>query len=476
MPDANDTQVYKLNPLRRGIEPLLFGFDSAVFGLGRNQLVNTSGYPDIVNAYKQYILQSALLLGAKNDSQTHQDIEDLLNFESQLAQETLTQEEKRDSSVWYNRMSFEGFNELTDNRVDWLNITNRIYSKLNSTIRVKSDDIVILQDIKYYKSVTKLLSETPPRVIANYFGWYAVSGLSSWTTSAFRSVTFEFSKVTSGAVKDVELWRYCLNDLSNGLEYAISRLYIDKSFSKKDKQEASLIIKDIKDSFYELIEESDWLDESTKNKSLIKLDAIHRNVGYPDWILDDKELDNYYKLKQKVDSKHFFESVLYLQQTWPMAPHIVNAAYEPTQNSITIPAGQLTPPYFDANIPAHINYGAIGSVVGHELTHGFDDEGSQFDADGNLVNWWTQAIHKRFDEKANCFIDEYNSYIDTQTQMRLNGKNTVGENIADNGGIRESYKAYEVYVRTHENPQRLPHIDKYTAEQQRGVQYTELNT
>ncbi|XP_054152475.1 neprilysin-1-like [Oppia nitens] len=477
MPDSNDTKVNRFN------------FDSAPFGLGRNQLVNTSAYPDIVNAYKKYILEAALLLGGKNNSQTQQDIEDMVRFESKLANETLTQEEKRDSSVWYNRMSFEKFITLTDKRVDWLNLINSIYTKINSTIRVTKNDLVIVQDIKYYKAITKLLENTPKKVIANYFGWYAVSGLGSWTTSAFKKINFEFNQLISGAVKDQELWRYCLNDLSNGLEYAISRVYIDKSFTKKDKEKSSLIIKDIKDSYNNLIQMNDWLDESTKNKSLSKLNAIHRNVGYPDWILDNNELDHYYNLQRSVDFKKFFESILYLQnnaifreytslrqpvnldKSWPMSPHIVNAAYEPTQNSITIPAGQLTPPYFDINIPAQINYGAIGSVVGHELTHGFDDEGSQYDADGNLVDWWTDTIHDRFNKKADCFINEYSNFVEPQTHMHLNGNNTVGENIADNGGIRESYRAYELYLKTQPKQQRLPHISQYTPEQQFFISY-----
>ncbi|CAG2108774.1 unnamed protein product [Medioppia subpectinata] len=470
-PDANETTVRRVY------------FDASGFGLGRNQLVNTTAYPDVVNAYKKYILQSAVLLGAKDDTQTHQDIEDILTFESKLAKLSLPQEKKRDSSVWYNRMSFEAFNKLTDNRVDWLKLTNDIFTQFGSTIRVKSDELVIIQDIEYYKGVTELLSVVPSRVVSNYLGWMAVMSLGSYTTKQFRDTVFNFDKVVSGVQKESELWENCVNNLLSTISYAVSRLYIDKNFSQKDKQEAANIISDIKDSYNELIKESDWLDESTKNKSLFKLNAIKQNVGYPDWLLKNEDLDNYYNLKEKVDKKKSFEGFLNLQfnsgfrafkalrekvdlsLSWPMPPAMVNAAYEPTQNSITIPAGILKTPFFDSQRPAVLNYGAIGLVIGHEMTHGFDDEGSQFDAEGNLKNWWTQAIHKKFDQKADCFVKEYSAEYVPEVQMHLNGKNTLGENIADNGGMRESYRAFEAYVKKHGEPQRLPHVTEYTGQQ-----------
>ncbi|XP_054153016.1 neprilysin-1-like isoform X2 [Oppia nitens] len=470
-PDSNDTLVNRVY------------YDSGVFGLGRNQLANTSAYTDIVNAYKKYILESALLLGGKNDSQTQQDIEDILAFESKLAILSLPPEKKRDSSIWYNRMSFNAFNDLTTQKIDWLSITNKIYEKLNSTIRVQNDELVIIQDIDYYKGVSELFEKTPVRVIANYFGWMTVMNLGSYTTKQFRDIVFTFDKVVSGVEKETELWQTCTNSLSSSLQYAVSRLYVDKKFTQKDKEEAALMINDIKESYNQLIAESDWLDESTKNKSLIKLNAIKQNIGYPDWLLNNDDLDNYYKLTQSVDPKKSFESILYLQYvsvnrefksirekvnltlSWPMPPAIVNAAYEPTQNSITIPAGILTLPFFDSQRPAYLNYGAIGLVVGHEMTHGFDDEGSQFDPNGNLINWWTQEIRKRFEQKADCFINEYSSIYVPEVDMHLNGKNTVGENIADNGGMRESYRAYQIYIQKHGEPPRLPYVSDYTPEQ-----------
>lgn len=152
-------------------------------------------------------------------------------------QMSLPQEKKRDSSVWYNRMSFQKFNELTAGRVDWLNLTNRIYAKTKSGISVGKDELVIVQDLEYFKQVSKLLEKTPNRTIANYLGWMTVMSLGSYTTKKFREVVFQFNKVVSGVEKEAELWRTCVSRLSDSLQYAVSRLYVDKNFSQKDKEE-----------------------------------------------------------------------------------------------------------------------------------------------------------------------------------------------------------------------------------------------
>ncbi|XP_054153018.1 neprilysin-1-like [Oppia nitens] len=469
--DANDTLVNR------------FYINSPNFGLGRNQLVNTSAYPDIVNAYKKYILESVVLLGGKNDSQTQQDIEDMLRFESKLANLSLPQEEKRDPSVWYKRMTFTKLNELTDNKVDWLKLANNIYERLNLPIRVQTDELVIVQDSGYVKGVTELMDKTPAIVVSNYMSWMAVMSFAKYTTKKFRETEFQFKKVTEGIQKLTEQEEMCTQTLLDSIQYAVSRLYVDKNFTPKDKQETANLINTIAESYTKLIHESDWLDETTKSKSLDKLNAITKNVGYPDWLLNNDELDKYYQLKQKVDPKKSFEGILYLEQisvirmfrslreavnltlNWPMPPAMVNAAYEPTQNSITIPAGILKPPFFNSERPVQLNFGAIGLVIGHEFTHGFDDEGSQYDAQGNLKKWWSTQIRKKFEQKADCFVKEYSNIYVPEAKMHLNGKNTLGENIADNGGMRESFLAYQSWVKKHGPSQRLPHVSEYSADQ-----------
>jgi predicted metalloendopeptidase len=209
------------------------------------------------------MLQTALLLGATNDSRTHNDIEDMLAFESQLAkviehssnryvsinkiflysnlQLSTPPEDRRDAKVWYNRMTFKDFNKLTSNRVDWLQLTNGIYNALNSSMRLNWKELVIVGDIPYYKGVAKLLDRTTNRVIANYFGWRIAMNFGSYTVQKFRDIAFEFNKVSSGVQKLSEYWKPCASYVSNALQYAVSRKYVEENFTPKDKEEVRIL-------------------------------------------------------------------------------------------------------------------------------------------------------------------------------------------------------------------------------------------
>ncbi|CAG2177165.1 unnamed protein product, partial [Oppiella nova] len=373
--DANDTLVNR------------FYFGRSFFGLHRDILLNPDDYPGTNQAYKSFILKSALLLGAKHNLQTQRDITDIIKFETKLAQFALPEEDKQNPIFWYNRMTFKEFNELTDNRVDWMNITNTVYNELNETIRMKGNDLVIIQDINYFINVTQLLTTTPKRVIANYFGWDFVRHMGAHTDKRFRDITFKFNQIFTEAEKDVELWRTCMDSISTKLPYVLSRLYVEKQFTQNDRQEAINYIRDVKKAYYELIEGNDWLDTNTKNN------------------------------KQRVNPKK-----------WPGSPSDVNAYHDFTSNSIIIPATILKSPLFYSKGPAAVNYGAMGSAIGHELTHGLDDSGVKYDSNGNLKNWFTEEAKERFDEKENCFVKQYSNEYVPEVDMNLNGRNTLGEN------------------------------------------------
>ncbi|CAG2164051.1 unnamed protein product, partial [Oppiella nova] len=434
--DANDTLVNR------------FYFSRSTFGLSRSQLLNRDDYPDIFRAYNKFILQSAILLGAKNNRQIHRDIDSMIDFEIKLAQLSLPPEDSEDPNVWYNRISFEEFNQLTHNRVDWLNITNSLMTELNETIRMKSDDLVIIQDINYFINVTQLLTTTPKRVIANYFGWDFARSMGSHTDKRFRDIAFQFIRVISEVERDVELWQSCIRSVSESLPYAVSRLYVGKHFTPNDKQMAQNLIHDIKLAYNELIVENQWLDVKTKAKSIIKLNAITDNVGYPDWILNNTDLDNYYELVANDTDRGKRRLRFHIQ--------------------------------LHHKRPAALNYGAIGRIIGHEYTHGFDTRGSEFDSKGNFRNWFTEEAKKTFDEKSNCFVKQYSSEYVSETDMNLNGRNTLGENIADNGGLRESFRAFQTKARKVcmqfciGEPQRLPYVSQYTPQQLYFLSYASV--
>jgi predicted metalloendopeptidase len=228
---------------------------------------------------------------------------------------------------------------------------------------------------------------------------------------------------------------------------------------------------------------NEWLDEETKKKAIEKLEHIIENAGYADWLLNNTVLLQEYDFVKPFKPNATFESAMYMRtymsrrshikvyqkvdksKEWPMGPAVVNAAYEPTQNSITIPAGILNLPFFNGSRPGYLNYGAMGAVIGHEITHGFDDEGSQYDLIGNLKNWWTDKAKNRFLNRTQCFIDQYSAVLDDRVNMHLNGKNTVGENLADNGGLRAAFLAYALHVKETGADQDLPGLEEFTPEQ-----------
>ncbi|CAG2177920.1 unnamed protein product, partial [Oppiella nova] len=293
-----------------------------------------------IRGYVEYMLQSALLLGAEYSTQTKMDIGNILEFETKLAQFSQT-------DVFYEKVSFKKFNEMMDNSVDWLNITNTVYKELNETIRMKSDDLVIIQDINYYINVTQLLTTTPNRVIANYFGWKLIMNLGSHTTTQFRDISFKLNQLLTGVEKDVELWRSCTASISSQLPYVLSRVYVDQHFTQNDRQK-----------------------------------------------------------KHRVNPKKSFEAMVYMQSNCVERnmrsigqPVDITREQMARLNHRTFPATILKPPFLYSNGPATINYGAIGSTIGHELTHGFDG----WDA--------------KYNEKANCFVKQYSSEYVPEVHM-----------------------------------------------------------
>ncbi|CAG2178418.1 unnamed protein product, partial [Oppiella nova] len=344
-PDANQTNINSLF------------FSVPEFGLGRNQLIDTSVHSNIVSAYKNYILGSALLLGGYDDSITQTDIKELLAFESKLAKLSTKPEDMRESK-----------------------------------------DRLIVDDLAYYREVTRLVVTTPSRVIANHMGWLIVKKLAVYTTESFRQLEYEFNKVAKGVKTAVPLTKHCIEALESYLPFAYSRKYVDNHFSDISRQEAKTVVKYVRRALKRSLKDNDWLDDITKNKSIEKLSAVVEDIGYPDWMLDNKQLDKLYNLLRKPVN---------ITLSWPTYPAKVNAYYDPTQNTITIPAGILSQPFFRNQVPSYLNFGSIGVVIGHEYTHGFDDQGSEYDPNGNLINWWNGCMKTIFKEKTKCFINKF---------------------------------------------------------------------
>ncbi|XP_071389763.1 neprilysin-like, partial [Centroberyx affinis] len=280
----------------------------------------------------------------------------------------------------------------------------------------------------------------------------------------------------SGTTSEAAVWRQCALYVNNNMDNAVGRLYVEEAFSEKSKELMDEMIADIREVFISHLDDLTWMDADTKKAAEEKARAIRERIGYSDNIMNDQYLNNEYK-DLSYSAEEYFENILqnleYVQkkrlrklrvkvnkEEWVTGAAIVNAFYSSSKNQIVFPAGILQPPFFSKGQSKSLNYGGIGMVIGHEITHGFDDNGRNYDKDGDLKDWWTADSTHRFLELSKCMVDQYANFSwDLANGLHLNGNNTLGENIADNGGIRQAYQAYKNYVSKHGEEPPLPGID-----------------
>lgn len=443
--------------------------DYSSLGIGKNQLLNKSNERAIrlISAYKKLIEETVLLLNSSNDdSIISKDIEALIEFETNIANYTRSEEDRRNPESLYHKWTISQFQDYVGSNMNVSSFINNIFRNITT---VTNDMEIIVVEPEYMKNIAQLLETTEKRIIANYIGWRIINKFSALTIKNFQDKKFEFSKVSRGITKKKSVLEFCTLLVNSHLSHAVGRMYINQTFSEDVKLEIERMIEDFKDAFNVMLTLSDWMDIETKRKSKDKLKDMLPLIAYPPWLLDEQELNKYYENMEDVKEDFFFQSVLNIKKffrnknlmkvnqqydkidDWFSSPTNVNAYYAPYSNTISFPAGILQFPFYQYGLPNSFNYGAIGAVIGHEITHGFDDEGSKFDKFGNLREWWSPEIRNVFHNKTECFVNQYNSYVEPTTQMTLNGKNTLGENIADNGGIRAAFKAYQLYLTKYGN-------------------------
>lgn len=411
--------------------------DQPSFGLGRTDLITSKTDEKsrrLVDAYKEYIEKTVRLFNRDvEEGVLKEKVDQLVEFEIRLANLSTAPEDRRDHFAITYKTTFEKLNSDVPD-FDWFDFLDALYKRVDPSFQLKKEMSVIINDLKYLKGLSILLGELSIKsdndVIANYLGWRYVQSNGYLTTDEFRKIELEFDRVQKGVEKESKMTERCINVLSNILPQVVGRAYVDTYFSEASKTAAEEIIQQVVEKYVSEIKKKEWMDEETKKRSLEKTSNLKINTGYPDWIKRDEELSEMYKFEGEADVDRAFEGMKRVAQLvarnmftklgkevdrdreWPMGPAIVNAAYDPSQNSITIPAAILQLVFFNESRPGYLNYGAIGAVIGHEIGHGFDDEGSQYDADGNLNNWWTNKTKDGFNEKAKCFIDQYSSILD----------------------------------------------------------------
>ncbi|XP_023931148.1 neprilysin-4-like [Lingula anatina] len=323
-----------------------------------------------------------------------------------------------------------------------------------------------------------ILQETPPRTIANYLVWRVLKNLVIALPKEFQQLQEKFKYAVDGTTRMYSRWYRCVTLVNDNMGLAVGRLFVEKYFDEESKTEALDMIHKIRNAFVNNVKESvSWMDEKTKEVATEKAATMLEKIGYPPYVLNNKELNaNYEQLTISADN--YFENMLAcfrhtaihdLKQL-SLTPNrtrwedinivMVNAAYSPNKNQILFSAGMLQPPFYSKYYPRSMNFGGIGMVIGHEITHGLDDQGRLYDKNGNLREWWDETTSERFKEKARCFIEQYGNYTVEDVNMKINGKLTQGENIADNGGLKQAFQAYRNWVsKRGQEEERLPGLN-----------------
>ncbi|XP_055637521.1 neprilysin-2 isoform X1 [Toxorhynchites rutilus septentrionalis] len=447
--------------------------DQAALGISREYLVKGMDSP-IVSAYYSYMVDMAVLLGAEEE-RAKRELLDSLNFEIALANISLPNEKRRNATALYNPMTVKEF-QLKYPYTDWVKYFNVILK--DTGIAIDENEVIIVSVPTFMEQLGPLLQNTPKRTMANYVMW-RISGFSSFfLTEKLRKRQLQYTTALSGKQEQEPRWKECVDITAGSLPISVGAQYIRKYFQEKSKRTALDMVNDIKAVFVDILKKVDWMDEVTRQSALEKVASMVTHIGYPDELMDDNKIADYYKDLQFKKEDDYLTTILYMNQfgttkafrklrlpvnktDWitHSRPAVVNAFYSSIENSIQFPAGILQGQFFSYDRPKYMNYGAIGFVIGHEITHGFDDQGRQFDKNGNLIEWWQPDTKKAYLEKARCIIEQYGNYTEPNVKLNLNGINTQGENIADNGGIKEAYYAYKRWSEKNGPEPRLPGLD-----------------
>lgn len=398
----------------------------------------------------------------------------VLRLETRLAGAALNNVELRDPQANYNKMSIADLQELVP-QVDW-----KAYF---AAMEIAPDSLSVGQ-IRHLQEAGKMLADESLEDLKTLFLWQTIDGAAGYLTTEVYNENFNFyGKVLSGREEQSPLWKRAVGIVNGTLGEAVGQMYVQKYFPEENKERMLALVKNLQHALGERIEALEWMSDTTKARAIEKLNAITIKIGYPDTWRDYTDLHisasvPYYENLQRVSKFAQDYSLSYLgkpvdKTKWYMTPQTVNAYYNPSSNEICFPAGILQYPFFDMSADDAFNYGAIGVVIGHEMTHGFDDQGCQFDKDGNMINWWTAEDKKNFDARTKVMAD-YFSHIEVAPGVFGNGEFTLGENIADHGGLQIAFQAFRENEAAKPASKRLQTRDGFTPEQRFFLAYANV--
>jgi predicted metalloendopeptidase len=325
----------------------------------------------------------------------------------------------------------------------------------------------------FFRQVDGAIASLPLDALKTYVTWHVLRGAAPWLSQPFVDANFKMRQALTGQKQNQDRWKRCVNLVDGSLGEALGQRYVEETFGAEGKQRMLKMVDALEKSLDEDIQGLDWMSADTKAQAKVKLQAIRNKIGYPDVYRDyssvvikpDDLLGNVQRANEFESKRQIAKIDKPLdRKEWGMTPPEVNAYYSGSFNEIVFPAGILQPPFFDKTMDDAVNFGGIGLVIGHELTHGFDDQGRKFDPTGNLRDWWTEQDGKEFEKRVSCVADEYSNFVAVDT-MKLNGRLTLGENTADNGGARIALRALEHMIADDKTGKEGQSIDGYTPEQ-----------
>ena len=464
--------------LHREGADVLFGFESGSDFKNASQMIaeldqGGLGLPDrdyyfkddpksveLRQKYTDHVARMFQLLG-DDATRAAAEAKVVVEIETGLAKGAYDQTTRRDPQKIYHKLSTQELAAL-NSAFNWNNYFEGVGAPRFVSLNVIEPEFI--------KNMQTVVSSHSLDDWKTYLRWHVAHANTQMLPAAFVNENFDFFGKTLQGTKELRpRWKRCVGFANDDLGEAVGQVYVQQTFGAEGKERTLTMVAALEKALGEDIKSLPWMGEETKKQALVKLAAITNRIGYPDkWrdystlqilrgdALGNSQRANQYDLQRRLNKI----GKALDKRNWPYPPMTVNASYNPNQNNITFPAGILQPPFYDNHADDAMNFGAIGAAIGHELTHGFDDEGSQFDADGNLRDWWTASDKKQFEERTSCIKDQYGSFVAVD-DLKLNGKLTLGENTADNGGLRIAYMAMLNTIAGKEPPP----VDGLTAQQ-----------
>lgn len=431
-PDAKNPEVYTARLSQGGL------------GLPDRSYYLEARHADTLVAYEALIAETFVLFG-EEEASAKKIAQLIVMQETNLANFSKPRAELRDPDKTYNKRTLAELEAMSPS-IPWSTYFEA---------RGLDPEYVIVSVPEFIEQLDEVFAKVPPNFYATYLKWNVMRSASSALTADFEAKMFEFyGKRLGGQKEQRDQWKRCVRATDRSMGEALGQMYVDSTFSKNAKTTARAMVGTIKDAFEDNLPNIDWMDDATRTVALEKLGTFTDKIGYPDEWRDYSSVPvtptTYFANARAMARFNIAHRVNRIGQPvdkkeWFMSPPTVNAYYTPFGNQIVFPAGILQAPFFDERFPMAMNYGGIGMVIGHEITHGFDDGGRKFDARGMLRPWWPADVSTRFEERAQC-VDDYYSTVEVQPGKTINGKLTLGENIADIGGIRLAHRGYQRWL------------------------------